>query len=118
MRRNRIGKSERAMLIQAALVCGAIEIQAICFYFLPQFAIKLAGEKAEIPTNIFVNCYVTFNNAVLPTASLICVKRIRDDIKHAVAELSHKTVNTTKITKWKPTFSMAFAKAYQNFRAH
>ncbi|MCP9262379.1 hypothetical protein DINM_005646 [Dirofilaria immitis] len=41
------GKYDRSMLIQAAMVCGAIEIQAICFYFLSPFAIKIAGEKQK-----------------------------------------------------------------------
>ncbi|OZC06422.1 hypothetical protein X798_06592, partial [Onchocerca flexuosa] len=63
----RTRKYERSMLIQAAIVCAAIEIQVICYYFLPQLATKIAGEEAEIPVNIFLNCFVIFSYAVLPT---------------------------------------------------
>ncbi|KAL3995175.1 7 transmembrane receptor (rhodopsin family) protein [Acanthocheilonema viteae] len=81
-------KYEQTMLIQAAAVCGAIEIQIFCFYFLPKIAIKIAGEEANIPVNIFINCYVILNSAVLPTANLIFVKRFRDEIKIAILKLS------------------------------
>uniref|UniRef100_A0A8R1TMF3 G-protein coupled receptors family 1 profile domain-containing protein n=1 Tax=Onchocerca volvulus TaxID=6282 RepID=A0A8R1TMF3_ONCVO len=84
------GKYERSMLIQAAVVCGAMEIEIICFYFLPQFAAKLAGKEAGIPVNIFINCYVIFNGAVLPTVNLIFFKRFRNEVKRTIIELLSK----------------------------
>uniref|UniRef100_A0A1I8EL52 Uncharacterized protein n=1 Tax=Wuchereria bancrofti TaxID=6293 RepID=A0A1I8EL52_WUCBA len=69
----RNGKYELSMLIQAAVVCGIMGTEIICFYFLLKFAVKLTGKKAEIPTNIFINCYVIFNNFILPTVNLIFV---------------------------------------------
>uniref|UniRef100_A0A8R1XQU9 G-protein coupled receptors family 1 profile domain-containing protein n=1 Tax=Onchocerca volvulus TaxID=6282 RepID=A0A8R1XQU9_ONCVO len=90
----KIRKYEWLMLIQAAMVCGAIEIEIICFYFLTQFALKIAGEEAEIPVNIFVNCFVIFSHTVLPTANLIFIKRFRDDIKHAFIDLLSKFKNS------------------------
>uniref|UniRef100_A0A8R1XNK0 G_PROTEIN_RECEP_F1_2 domain-containing protein n=1 Tax=Onchocerca volvulus TaxID=6282 RepID=A0A8R1XNK0_ONCVO len=89
----KIRKYEWLMSIQAAVVCGAIEIEIICFYFLPQFALKIAGEAAEIPVNIFVNCFIIFSHTVLPTANLIFIKRFRDDIKHAFIDLLSKFKN-------------------------
>uniref|UniRef100_A0A8R1XPF7 G_PROTEIN_RECEP_F1_2 domain-containing protein n=1 Tax=Onchocerca volvulus TaxID=6282 RepID=A0A8R1XPF7_ONCVO len=87
------GKYERSMLIQAAVVCGAMEIEIICFYFLPQFAAKLAGKEAGIPINIFINCYVIFNGAVLPTVNLIFFKRFRNEVKRTIIELSSRINN-------------------------
>ncbi|OZC06290.1 hypothetical protein X798_06724 [Onchocerca flexuosa] len=89
----RSGKDEWSMLIQAAIVCGAIEIEIICFYFLPQLAVKFAGKEAKIPVNIFINCYVILNEAVLPTVNLIFVKRFRDELKHTIVELLSKIMN-------------------------
>ncbi|MCP9262091.1 hypothetical protein DINM_005387 [Dirofilaria immitis] len=40
-------KYERLMLIQAVLICGAIEIQTICFNFLMKFAVKFGGKKSK-----------------------------------------------------------------------
>ncbi|EJW76477.1 hypothetical protein WUBG_12609, partial [Wuchereria bancrofti] len=50
-------KYERMMLIQAVFVCGAIEIQIICFSFLSKLVVKLADREVEILVNIFINCY-------------------------------------------------------------
>lgn len=86
----RTGKREWSMLIQAALVSLSMEIEIICFYFLLQYAVKFVGENVEIPINIFINCYVIFNCSVLPTASFICVKRFRHEVKHAYIDFSSK----------------------------
>uniref|UniRef100_A0AAF5PYE1 Uncharacterized protein n=1 Tax=Wuchereria bancrofti TaxID=6293 RepID=A0AAF5PYE1_WUCBA len=74
----RNGKYELSMLIQAAVVCGIMGTEIICFYFLLKFAVKLTGKKAEIPTNIFINCYVIFNNFILKLLfNMTKIKRIR-----------------------------------------
>ncbi|VDO11068.1 unnamed protein product [Brugia timori] len=91
------GKHERSMLIQAAVVCGVMEIEIICFHFLLKFAVKLAGKKAEIPVNIFINCYAIFNNVVLPTVNLIFVKRFRTFIKHIFKKLLFNMTKTERI---------------------
>ncbi|VDM17872.1 unnamed protein product [Wuchereria bancrofti] len=83
-------KYERMMLIQAVFVCGAMEIQIICFNFLSKLAIKLAGKEIEIPVNILTNCFVIFSAAVLPTANLIFVKRFRESVKQAFVKLFSK----------------------------
>uniref|UniRef100_A0AAF5PYU1 G-protein coupled receptors family 1 profile domain-containing protein n=1 Tax=Wuchereria bancrofti TaxID=6293 RepID=A0AAF5PYU1_WUCBA len=83
-------KYERMMLIQAVFVCGAMEIQIICFNFLSKLAIKLAGKEIEIPVNILTNCFVIFTAAVLPTANLIFVKRFRESVKQAFVKLFSK----------------------------
>ncbi|EFO17361.2 hypothetical protein LOAG_11138 [Loa loa] len=88
------GKYEFLMVMQGAAICSAIEIQVFCFYFLPQIAVKIAGKKIEIPVHIFVNCYVIFNSAVLPTVNLVFVKRFRDNVKQAVPEWISKVTNT------------------------
>ncbi|VDN92853.1 unnamed protein product [Brugia pahangi] len=90
-------KYERSMLIQAATVCGVMEIEIICFYFLLKFAVNLIGKKAEIPVNIFINCYVIFNNAVLPTVNLIFVKRFRSIIRYIIRKLSFKKIKIKRI---------------------
>uniref|UniRef100_A0A2K6WFB9 7TM_GPCR_Srx domain-containing protein n=1 Tax=Onchocerca volvulus TaxID=6282 RepID=A0A2K6WFB9_ONCVO len=89
----RSGKDEWSMLIQAAIVCGAMEIEIICYYFLPQLANKFGDKEAEIPINIFINCYAIFNGAVLPTVNLIFIKRFRDELKHTIVELLFKITN-------------------------
>ncbi|CAG9532470.1 unnamed protein product [Cercopithifilaria johnstoni] len=89
-------KYERLMLIQSAIVCGALEIEIICFYFLLQLAVKLAGKKVEIPVNIFINCYVIFNGALLPTVNFIFIKEFRKNVKRVIAELSSKFTNNKK----------------------
>uniref|UniRef100_A0A8R1XL04 G_PROTEIN_RECEP_F1_2 domain-containing protein n=1 Tax=Onchocerca volvulus TaxID=6282 RepID=A0A8R1XL04_ONCVO len=83
-------KYERLMLIQAIIVCGAIEIQILCFNFLLKLSLKFIGKEAAIPVNIFINCYVIFNGSMLPTANLIFVERFRHDVKHAIVNLSYK----------------------------
>ncbi|CAG9540638.1 unnamed protein product [Cercopithifilaria johnstoni] len=86
-------KYERLMLIHSVIICAALEIEIICFYFLLNIAVKLAGKEAEIPVNIFINCYVIFNGAVLPTANLIFVKRFRNRINQAAVEFLSKITN-------------------------
>uniref|UniRef100_A0A8R1U183 G_PROTEIN_RECEP_F1_2 domain-containing protein n=1 Tax=Onchocerca volvulus TaxID=6282 RepID=A0A8R1U183_ONCVO len=89
----RSGKDEWSMLIQAAIICGVMEIEIICFYFLPQFAEKFGDKETKIPINIFINCYVIFNGAVLPTVNLIFIKRFRDELKQKIVELLFKIKN-------------------------
>ncbi|EFO13661.2 hypothetical protein LOAG_14868, partial [Loa loa] len=91
------GKYERSMLIQAMFVSGVIEIQVFCFNFLSKLAVKLAGKEIEIPIHIFVNCYVIFGSAVLPTVNLIFVKRFRNSVKQAILELLSKIMIKTRM---------------------
>ncbi|KAL3995171.1 7 transmembrane receptor (rhodopsin family) protein [Acanthocheilonema viteae] len=98
----RSNEYERLMLIQGAMVCAAIEIEIFCFCFLSQIALKVAGKEADIAINIFVNCYVILNNAVLPTANLIFVKRFRDEIKTAILKLLSKTFKVKLVNALAP----------------
>lgn len=66
------------MLIQAALTCGTIEIRTLITNFLPLFIIKMFGEEAVIPLNIFINCYVILSHGVLPTVYFAYNKRARN----------------------------------------
>lgn len=80
----------RLMLIQGAMISGAMEVEIFCFYFLKQIAVKFAGKKAEIPAHIIINCYVVLFNCVLPTVCLIFVKRFRANIRLSIEELLKK----------------------------
>ncbi|VDN95012.1 unnamed protein product [Brugia pahangi] len=73
MARNNI--HERSMLIQAALTCGIFEMNFIFFYLLPPFIIKIFDERAHIPLRIFINCYIIFIYAALPTVYFLCNNR-------------------------------------------
>ncbi|CAG9540639.1 unnamed protein product [Cercopithifilaria johnstoni] len=99
-------KYERLMLIQSAIVCGAFEIEIICFNFLLDIAVELAGKEAEIPVNIFINCYVIFNGAVLPTVNFIFIKRLRSSVRQRSAELLSRIK-----TKKRATIASAIAAA-------
>ncbi|VDO32227.1 unnamed protein product [Brugia timori] len=72
---------EWSMLIQAAWNCGILEIGIITFNFLSPMLIKIFGEKANIPSKIFINCYFIFICSVTPTVHFIYNKRARDIIK-------------------------------------
>ncbi|VDN84330.1 unnamed protein product [Brugia pahangi] len=78
MRTRKINNYEWSTLIQAALTCFFMEIEIIIFNFLPTFAVKIFGEKANIPSRIFVNCCIIFNCAVFPTIHFICNKQARN----------------------------------------
>ncbi|KAK6104687.1 putative integral membrane protein [Brugia pahangi] len=96
-------KYERMMLIQAVFVCGAIEIQIICFSFLPKLVVKLADKEVEILVNIFINCYMILSVTVLPTTNLIFVKRFRESLKRKFLKLLSKI----KIVKRIPTVAQS-----------
>ncbi|EFO16515.1 hypothetical protein LOAG_11992 [Loa loa] len=78
----RNGVYERSMLIQAALTCGVLEIRPIIFYFLPPIVIKIFGKGANIPLGIFINCYIIFFYAALPTVHFFCNRRARNILKY------------------------------------
>lgn len=80
---------ERSLLIQAVLTCGTIEIRTI-INLLPLFAFKMFGEKAIIPLNIFINCYVILSHGVLPTVYFIYNKRARNIAKYLFLHLNWK----------------------------
>lgn len=106
----RSGEYERSMLIQAVSVCGAIEIQVICFNFLLKYAVKLGGKEVEIPINIFVNCYVILTGTILPTANLVFFKRFRNSAKREVLGLLSKFKNTNMSFPATQTISMTMSK--------
>ncbi|KAL3995250.1 Caenorhabditis serpentine receptor-like protein class xa family protein [Acanthocheilonema viteae] len=73
---------EWLVLIHAAWNCGILETASIIFYFLPSFLIKVFGEIADIPSNIFINCYFIFICSMLPTFHFIYNKESHDFVKH------------------------------------
>ncbi|OZC05957.1 hypothetical protein X798_07065 [Onchocerca flexuosa] len=80
---------ERSMLIQAAWNCGVMEIGGIIFRFLPPFLVQIFGEALEIPSNIFINCYVIFVCTILPTVYFIYNKAARNIVKEYIDHLLH-----------------------------
>ncbi|KAK6105029.1 putative integral membrane protein [Brugia pahangi] len=91
MARNNI--YERSMLVQAALTCGVFEIKLIIVYLLPPLIIKIFGEGAHIPLRIFINCYIIFIYAALPTIYFLCNNRARRILKHHFFQLRHQHLN-------------------------
>uniref|UniRef100_A0A0R3QYZ2 G protein-coupled receptor n=1 Tax=Brugia timori TaxID=42155 RepID=A0A0R3QYZ2_9BILA len=91
MARNNI--YERSMLVQAALTCGVFEIKLIIVYLLPPLIIKIFGEGAHIPLRIFINCYIIFIYAALPTVYFLCNNRARRILKHHFFQLRHQHLN-------------------------
>lgn len=73
---------EWSVLIQAVWSCGTLEIANIIFYYLPSFSIKMFGENADIPSNIFINCYFIFTYSMLPTFHFIYSRQSHDVLKH------------------------------------
>uniref|UniRef100_A0A8R1U2S5 G_PROTEIN_RECEP_F1_2 domain-containing protein n=1 Tax=Onchocerca volvulus TaxID=6282 RepID=A0A8R1U2S5_ONCVO len=76
------GGHERIMLIQAAIICGALESTILVFNFLPLVVLKIFGQKAIIPLGIFINCYGISSRAVLPTVYFIYNKQAHNIIKN------------------------------------
>uniref|UniRef100_A0A8R1U1C9 G-protein coupled receptors family 1 profile domain-containing protein n=1 Tax=Onchocerca volvulus TaxID=6282 RepID=A0A8R1U1C9_ONCVO len=96
------GGHERIMLIQAAIICGALESTVLVFNFLPLVILKFLGQKANIPLGIFINCYGISSRAVLPTVYFIYNKQARDIIKKFFSRLRlfiaiRKTTTVTSI---------------------
>ncbi|OZC05395.1 hypothetical protein X798_07632, partial [Onchocerca flexuosa] len=73
---------ERIMLIQAALICGALESTVLIFNFLPLLVLKIFGQKAIISLGIFINCYAISSRTALPTVYFIYNKQARKIIKN------------------------------------
>lgn len=73
---------EWSMLIQAAWNCGSLVIAVIVFNLLPLILLTIFGEGIIIPSRIFINCYIVFVRAVLPTVHFIYSKQSRRIIKH------------------------------------
>uniref|UniRef100_A0A8R1Y407 G_PROTEIN_RECEP_F1_2 domain-containing protein n=1 Tax=Onchocerca volvulus TaxID=6282 RepID=A0A8R1Y407_ONCVO len=76
------GGYERIMLIQAAIICGALESTILVFNFLPLLVLKIFGQKAIIPLGIFINCYGISSRAALPTVYFIYNKQAHNIIKN------------------------------------
>ncbi|OZC06169.1 hypothetical protein X798_06845 [Onchocerca flexuosa] len=64
------GSYERVMLIQAALICGALESTVLISNFLSFLVLKIFGQKAIISLGIFINCYAISSRAALPTIAV------------------------------------------------
>ncbi|VDM09580.1 unnamed protein product [Wuchereria bancrofti] len=73
---------EWSMLIQAAWNCGVLEIGVFIFNFMSPLMIKIFGKEADLPSRIFINCYVIFICSVLPTVHFTYSNQSRDIIKH------------------------------------
>uniref|UniRef100_A0AAF5PZK6 G_PROTEIN_RECEP_F1_2 domain-containing protein n=2 Tax=Wuchereria bancrofti TaxID=6293 RepID=A0AAF5PZK6_WUCBA len=73
---------EWSMLIQAAWNCGVWIIGVIVFNFLSPTLTKIFGKEADLPSRIFINCYIIFICSVLPTVHFIYSKQSRAIIKH------------------------------------
>uniref|UniRef100_A0AAF5PXH6 G-protein coupled receptors family 1 profile domain-containing protein n=1 Tax=Wuchereria bancrofti TaxID=6293 RepID=A0AAF5PXH6_WUCBA len=86
----KISSYEWSTLIQAALTCSFMEIEIVIFNFLPAFAVKLFGEKANISSRIFVNCCIILNCTILPTIHFICNKQARNVLKQKCLFLKSK----------------------------
>ncbi|EJW74804.1 hypothetical protein WUBG_14287, partial [Wuchereria bancrofti] len=53
-----------------------------CFNFLSPTLTKIFGKEADLPSRIFINCYIIFICSVLPTVHFIYSKQSRAIIKH------------------------------------
>uniref|UniRef100_A0A8R1Y1N3 G_PROTEIN_RECEP_F1_2 domain-containing protein n=1 Tax=Onchocerca volvulus TaxID=6282 RepID=A0A8R1Y1N3_ONCVO len=73
---------ERVMLIQPALICGALESTILVFNFFPLLVLKIFDQKAIIPLGIFINCFSIFSRSVLPTVYFIYNKQARIIVKN------------------------------------
>uniref|UniRef100_A0A8R1TMI1 G_PROTEIN_RECEP_F1_2 domain-containing protein n=1 Tax=Onchocerca volvulus TaxID=6282 RepID=A0A8R1TMI1_ONCVO len=76
------GSYERVMLIQAALICGALESTILISNFLPSLVLKVFGQKAILSLSIFINCYAISSRTALPTVYFIYNKQARKIIKN------------------------------------
>ncbi|KAL3995174.1 putative integral membrane protein [Acanthocheilonema viteae] len=77
---------EQSMLIQAAVICGVMEIGIILHNLLP-FANQIFDHDSYIPFAIFINCYSIFSRAVLPTTYFIYNKQARNTVKYLFLRL-------------------------------
>ncbi|VIO95025.1 Uncharacterized protein BM_BM14102 [Brugia malayi] len=73
---------EWSMLIQAAWHCSVLEIQIIVFIFLFPIVRSIFGKEADIPSRIFINCFIIFSCSILPTIHFIYCKQSHNIIKH------------------------------------
>uniref|UniRef100_A0AAF5PZJ6 G-protein coupled receptors family 1 profile domain-containing protein n=1 Tax=Wuchereria bancrofti TaxID=6293 RepID=A0AAF5PZJ6_WUCBA len=73
---------EWSMLVQAAWHCGVLEIEIIVFIFLLPIVCSIFGDEADIPTRIFINCFIIFSCAILPTIHFIYSRQSRNIIKY------------------------------------
>ncbi|VDN95599.1 unnamed protein product [Brugia pahangi] len=71
----KISYYEWSMLIQAACNCGVWVIGVIVFNFLSPMLTKIFGKEADLPSRIFINCYIIFICSVLPTVHFIYSKQ-------------------------------------------
>uniref|UniRef100_A0A1I8F0R2 G_PROTEIN_RECEP_F1_2 domain-containing protein n=1 Tax=Wuchereria bancrofti TaxID=6293 RepID=A0A1I8F0R2_WUCBA len=73
---------ERSMLVQAAWHCGVLEVGIIIFNFLPPILIKFFNQEVYLASRIFLNCFILFSCALLPTVHFTYSKQSRNIIKH------------------------------------
>lgn len=78
----KISYYEWSMLIQAVWNCGVWIIGVIIFNFLSPLLTKIFGKGADLPSRIFINCYIIFICSVLPTVHFTYSKQSRDILKH------------------------------------
>uniref|UniRef100_A0A8R1XVU6 G protein-coupled receptor n=1 Tax=Onchocerca volvulus TaxID=6282 RepID=A0A8R1XVU6_ONCVO len=80
---------ERALLIQAAIYCGMMEVGVLSFSILPTLLIKIFGGRIAIPLGIIRNCYGIITCAKLPTIYFIYSKEARNTVKEYFAHFLH-----------------------------
>lgn len=73
---------EWSMLIQAAWHCGTLEIGIILFNFLPPILTEFFSQEVCLAARIFLNCFVLFSCALLPTVYFSYNKESRNIIKY------------------------------------
>ncbi|CAG9539344.1 unnamed protein product [Cercopithifilaria johnstoni] len=79
-KRMNIGKSyEQSMLIQAALICGFMELGVIFHNLLPLVIEK--HNQHDVSLAILINCYSICGRSILPTIYFIYNKRARNFVK-------------------------------------
>ncbi|VDO55068.1 unnamed protein product, partial [Brugia timori] len=78
----KLRRYEWSMLIQAAWNCGILEIEIILFNYLSPIMVEIFGIEADIPSTIFINCFIIFSCALLPTIHFIYCKQSHNIIKH------------------------------------
>ncbi|CAG9530069.1 unnamed protein product [Cercopithifilaria johnstoni] len=77
-----ISHYEWSMLTQAVWYCGTMEIGIIINKYLPRIWNRYFEKNNNIPMRIFLNCYIIFICALLPTIHFIYSEDSRDIIKH------------------------------------
>uniref|UniRef100_A0A0R3RJE9 G_PROTEIN_RECEP_F1_2 domain-containing protein n=1 Tax=Elaeophora elaphi TaxID=1147741 RepID=A0A0R3RJE9_9BILA len=85
---------EWSVLFHAAWNYSILEIGILIIYCLPSLIIKIFGESGDIPSKIFINCYLISIRSLLPTAHFIYNRHSREAIKCHLCHLSDLKLTT------------------------